>query len=584
MNRKTKGIPPEGIVSIARGGAVVAGVFCLIVCVLMVTTYIRLRASHPLESTLIQSYVDRLTDAPENESLKKEIRSLDLLARRAFFTGLWQIRVGSYLILGSVAVMLICLKLAAAYGKKPPAPVAAGPSPDESISSTKAFKVILAGAAAIMAAALLISFLAKSTLENQVELTASSGQESAEGEAGTGTRWAEKGDYVENILATESLVTNWPFFRGPGGNGRAAPGAYPLSWDGNTGEGVLWKTEVPLAGFNSPILWEDRVFLSGSEGGTQEVYCFASSTGALLWRRSVENIPGSPAQPPAVSPDTGYAAPSMATDGSRVYAIFPTGDLACFDFEGTRKWAQNLGLPDNHYGHASSLMVYDDLLLVQYDDMSEPKLLALDAETGRVVWKVLREVAASWASPILIYTGRRPELIVNATPFVTSYDPRDGRELWRVECLWGEVGASPAYSSGMVFAANQYAMLAAISLDTKDILWEAYDDLPDASSPLATEEHLFIGTSYGVVTCFDAKTGQILWIHEFEEGFYSSPILAGDRVYLMDRSGIMHVFEDAPEYRPLGESPLGEPSDSTPAFGRNHIFIRGEKHLFCMGG
>ena len=147
----------------------------------------------------------------------------------------------------------------------------------------------------------------------------------------------------------------------------------------------------------------------------------------------------------------------------------------------------------------------------------------------------------------------------------------------------GEVGPSPAYADGIVFIAQANAILAAIDLEVRDIVWEAYDGLPDASSPLATEQYLFLAAGYGVLSCFDAKTGDLYWEQEFEEGFYSSPVLAGDRVYIMDRAGVTYTIRANKEYEVLGESPLGEPASSTPAFVRDRIYIRGEEHLFCIG-
>ena len=127
------------------------------------------------------------------------------------------------------------------------------------------------------------------------------------------------------------------------------------------------------------------------------------------------------------------------------------------------------------------------------------------------MWETKRAVLSSWSSPIIVYTGKRPEIILNANPYVASYDPDTGKELWSVECMMGEVGPSPAYDEGMAFAVNQHAILAAIDVDTKEIVWEAYDDLPDAASPVAASGYLFVPTSYGVVSCLDAKTGQVLW-------------------------------------------------------------------------
>jgi outer membrane protein assembly factor BamB len=585
MNRKEseRERSPDAVLKLARGAAVVAAVFSLIVCTLMISTYIRVRASHPLDSTLIDTYVERLRESPEDESLRREIRSLDLLVRRAFFTGLWQIRIGTYLVLGGVAVLLICLKIISVYGREPVIPGARAAASDQEGTSLFTGRLILAGGVLLLAAAGAASFLARSTLEDMETLARQERGSDTAGSDDFGYFWADDTETVENILDDEELVRNWPCFRGPGGNAHAVPGDYPLAWNGVSGEGVLWRTEIPLPGFNSPIVWGNRVFLSGSDGTSQEVYCLDTASGAFLWQGSVDGISGSPAVAPDVSSDTGYAAPTMATDGARVYALFATGDIAAFAYEGNRVWARNLGVPDNHYGHSSSLMVYDDLLLVQYDDMSEPKLLALDTVTGETRWSEPRNVAASWSSPLLVYTGKRPELIVNATPVTASYDPRNGNKLWQIECLMGEVGPSPAYADGMVFAVNQYAILAAISLEARDIVWEAYDGLPDASSPLATEECLFLAASYGVVTCFDAKTGGMLWEQEFEEGFYASPVLAGDRIYLMDRSGGMHIFRADRQYESLGESPLGEPSDSTPALVAGRIYIRGNSHLYCIG-
>ncbi len=404
-----------------------------------------------------------------------------------------------------------------------------------------------------------------------------------EGEPGPSQVFKDLSDDAGDYPSSEDIMKNWPSFRGPGGSGFSDSANTPVSWDGTSGDGVVWKTAVPKPGLNSPIIWGDRLFISGADEEGQEVYCFDRHTGELLWLRKVENIPGSSAEPPEVAEDTGHAAPTMATDGRRVFAIFSTGDIAGYDFEGSRLWAKNLGVADIHYGYASSLVLYKTRLLIQYDDMSNPRLIALDAATGENAWEISREVAASWSSPIVVNTGSRSEVIIGATPVLASYDPETGKELWSIECLLGEVGPSPAYADGMAFAVNQFGDLVAISLETNQVVWQTYEDLPDVSSPLATGRFLIIGTSYGVVTCFNAKTGEIFWFHEFYDGFYSSPVLAGDKVYMMDRSGVVHIFKAAEEYIPLGAPELGEPSDSTPAFMDNLIYIRGQENLYCIG-
>jgi outer membrane protein assembly factor BamB len=208
----------------------------------------------------------------------------------------------------------------------------------------------------------------------------------------------------------------------------------------------------------------------------------------------------------------------------------------------------------------------------------------LDTATGQTVWEAERQVMTSWSSPIIVYTGRRPEIVLNANPYVASYDPDSGRELWQVECMYGEVGPSPAYADGLVYAVNQYAQLVAIDVDTAEIVWQAFDDLPDASSPLAMEGCVYVPTSYGYVSCLDAKTGEVYWTHDYGEGSYSSPVYAGGRVYLIDRTGVMHIFKAGTDFVPVADPVLGEESWAVPAFVDTVIYIRGKEHLFCIGG
>ena len=151
------------------------------------------------------------------------------------------------------------------------------------------------------------------------------------------------------------IAKAWPRFRGPGGLGISAYTNVPDAWDAASGKGIVWKTPVPLPGNNSPVVWGKRVFLSGADKHRREVYCFDADSGKLVWRQNVPGTPQSTAKPPEVTDDTGYAAPTTATDGRRVFAIFANGDLAAFDVSGKPAWAKSLGIPENSYGHASSL-------------------------------------------------------------------------------------------------------------------------------------------------------------------------------------------------------------------------------------
>jgi outer membrane protein assembly factor BamB len=282
--------------------------------------------------------------------------------------------------------------------------------------------------------------------------------------------------------------------------------------------------------------------------------------------------------------DTGYAAPTLTTDGRYVYGIFATGDVICVDKNGKRIWGRNIGIPDNHYGHSSSLLLHKDLLLIQFDTNAAGKVLALKAGSGETAWETLRDTQISWASPVLAKIDDHYELILTSAPLVAGYDPVSGDELWSIECLMGEVGPSPAYSDGLVFAANEYARLCAIKPGKNpEMVWESNEYLPEVSSPVADEGMIFIATSYGVIACFDTANGELLWEHETDNGFYASPMIAGNKVYFLDTEGIMYIFSKEKTKNLLAESALGEGSVSTPAFTDGRIYLRSRDNLYCIG-
>jgi outer membrane protein assembly factor BamB len=285
-----------------------------------------------------------------------------------------------------------------------------------------------------------------------------------------------------------------------------------------------------------------------------------------------------------VTDDTGFAAPTVTTDGKAVYAIFSNGDIICFDYNGNRKWAKNLGVPDNHYGHSSSLLLYKTILIVQYDHNRARNLIGLNTQNGDISWNTGRPGHISWSSPILINDGSRDQVIVNNEPYVAGYDPLTGKELWKMECLSGEIGPSPAFANGLVFAVNAYAKLAAIKPGSSPkIVWENEDFLPDVSSPVAWKDFLIVTTSAGEVACYNTKDGTLFWKQEFDIGFYASPVIADGKIYLMNRDGKMHIMKADKNYSLIAEPMLNEKSDCTPAFAKGRIYLRGKKNLYCIG-
>ncbi|MFC1714234.1 PQQ-binding-like beta-propeller repeat protein [Candidatus Poribacteria bacterium] len=550
--------------------AVVGGIFSLIVCALLISNYIQGKTEEPLESAELTELRTMLRDQPNDGSLKEQIRVIDLRLREEYFQRHQFSTYGAYLLIGGVAVFLIGIKSAFTFRKKLPMPQTETSEQEEESRMTKMSRWAMGVFALLVVCGALLLMI-----------------------FGSGVQYPTASEEpVITYPTPEEIKQNWPQFRGPGGLGISAYTNVPTSWNGTTGEGVLWKTPVPLPGENSPIVWGDRVFLTGATEEAREIYCFDANSGELLWQRAVENVPFSDPEPPEVAEETGYAAPTAVADGQRVYAIFANGDIVCFGFNGNRIWARNVGPFDNMYGHASSLAMHENILIVLLDqggaDDGISEIIGIDAASGRTVWETPRPVPNSWASPIVINTGTRHEIITCGTPWVIAYDPIAGAELWRAEGLSGDIGPSPVYGGGLVFATNSYAILAAISpggqgnATETNIVWTAEDGLPDICSPLTNGELVFLLETYGLMTCYDAQTGEMLWEEDLGEEFEASPSLVRDQVYLMTMDGVTIIFKADRQFEEIARHELGEESNASPAFLDGRIYIRGKENLYCI--
>ncbi len=600
-----------------------SAIVCTLIAFLLLLNYRQLSQTDPLESTAMTALLERLKDDPDNQQLKEEIRNLDLLARKAFFNNQWQMNTGAILLLLSALVFGLSLNTLNKLQSTIDRPEAenqhnalAGKLSQRGIVISGAVILFLALGASYLTRDHLQSFVteenrpAKQTEQIEVIEVAAAGSESLESPpvttgvandtsvdaAGPEPGEEEKIEEAEEAdkPAPPPAAVSYPglatvrqqhgAFRGPLGNGVSFHKDIPTTWNAAEGQHILWKVPAPKNGYNSPVIWGDKIFLAAADRNKKTVYCYNRHSGAPLWQRAIENVPGTPPVAPKVSEDTGLSAPTLCTDGVRVYAIFATGDVAGIDLSGEVVWARNLGLPANHYGHSSSLVCWQGKLFVQYDTNEGAKVMALDGSTGETVWETNRKVKASWASPILASIGGTYQLILSSDPLVAAYDVDTGKELWSVDCMMGEVGPSPAFGGGLVFAANEYARLAAIRPGSPaTIVWEDNEYLPEVASPVIAGELLYVATSYGVIACYDAKTGEKYWEHESDTGFYASPVIADGKLYALDMDGVMHIFRDDKEKQLIGQPTLGETTVATPAFANGRIYIRGAENLYCIG-
>jgi len=596
----------------------VSAVFALIMAVLLIANFAQTKLNKPIDNKTIPALVKRLSENPGDETLKTEIRAFDLMARKAYFTSQWQIRTGIYLMFLGIIISILAIRFILA-AKSKLNEIDSVEKVNE-LDKLAAQKWVIYVGSGLVVIALGSGFLASNSLkdymvneniaiqeENPAKTAVDPIVQEQASTASNQTAQPETPTNIENVAVSNAAVANpaetpataklaglptqaelkanYPFFRGPQGDGVAFQKNTPTDWNGAGGKNVVWKVKVPKAGFSSPIIWGNQLFVTGADAQSRVVYCYDKNSGKLLWEAAADKIQGSPSAMPKVTADTGLAAPTMATDGRAVFAIFATGDVIALDMSGKRLWARNLGVPDNHYGHGSSLIVYKDKLLIQYDTNKSGKLLALDTRSGTTVWETARNSKISWSSPILVNTGSRTELILTTNPNVNGYDPQTGKELWNIACLSGEVGPSAGYADGMVFAANEYAKLVGIKIGggTPEIVWEADEYLPEVSSPLAVNGLLFVATTYGVLACYEAKTGTKLWEQEYGNPFYSSPVYADGKVYITDMTGKTHIVKATKDYQLVGTPELGEKAVCSAVFQDGRVFIRGMNNLYCLG-
>ena len=596
---------PNDRYKIAYRTSIVTGAFSVVIALLLLNDYIGRANEDPLSGAVYTEMRDELRKDPNNKALQASFRELDTELRETYFDQRTFTYWGGWLLLLSTSATIGLGKWAAVLRRRLPDPRSTPAErrelADEVDSRTGRYAVVgLAALSAVVAfgffAAMENRFPSIHSVAPPLVLAANEAQPEADPSTVAAASDESKTESPPPLPSEAERQANWPRFRGPDGLAIVADSSVLKEFDADSGEGIVWQTDVPLPGNNSPVIWGDRVLLSGATEEKREVMCFAIDTGEMLWNKEVPSTPESTAEAPNVMDATGYAAPTMATDGRSVFAIFANGDIGAFDFEGTLSWSRSLGIPVNSYGHASSLTTFENLLIVQFDQGHEgdnlSKLLALDVQSGETIWETAREETPnSWATPIVVDVDGEPQLIVCGPPHVAAYSPRDGSEIWRAEYLDGDVGPSPVYVDGVVVVANEMPGVTAIKADGKGdvtethLLWENYYGAPALCSPLATEKIVYLLTSDGLLCAYDLQGAEDpLWEHEIDALFSSSPTMIDNQLYLIDTDGNVYVLETTMEgCTTVAESNLGDECVTSPAVKDGRIYIRTKTRLMCVG-
>lgn len=360
---------------------------------------------------------------------------------------------------------------------------------------------------------------------------------------------------------------------------------------------MLWKTALPGSGISTPVIWEDRVFITSSDGAKQDelhLICLSRDDGRELWHLRFWGT--SPTLYHATK--SSMASPSPVTDGKHVFAFYGTGDVICVDFDGGLVWQRSLaseyGEFENRFAASSSPLLYRDLLLLQCDHYGPSYLLAIDKATGANRWKADRpDVWLSWASPQLAPTGEgdEHELLVSGSHRLEAYDPLTGDKLWTVRGMSRECIPTPVFGHGLIYASSgPNALTYCIrpggrgDVTGSHVVWSNPRGVPFVPSTILVGDYYYLVSDKGIGTCLDARTGKMAWRKRFGGAFTASPVAGDGKVYFCDESGkTLVIAADGSGYEELASNQLNEPIFASPAISQGRIFVRTARHLYCIG-
>ena len=380
-------------------------------------------------------------------------------------------------------------------------------------------------------------------------------------------------------------AADWRQFRGPNGNGVADETALPTALD--PGKSILWKSDLPGRGLSSPIIVGDRVFVTCSSGVKQQrlhVICFNAADGSKRWERQFWATGRTMAQE-----KTCVAAPSPASDGERIVAIFSSNDIACLDFDGNLIWFRGLGRDypnaSNSLGMSSSLLVVAGMVVAQVENDSESFTAGLDLRSGVNQWKLDRPRNANWTSPVVLKTGNRELVALQSSKGVTAVEPATGKTVWDYADGASTVPSS-AVAGSVLFVPSHglTALQFGAAGESPKQLWRSAQLRPGTSSPLVLGEKVFALNDGGVLTCGSTATGDRLWQLRLKGPFSASPVAAGQFLYCVNEKGLAQIVDSSkPEGEVVSELDLGETILSTPAISGGAIYFRSDGRLWKIG-
>jgi outer membrane protein assembly factor BamB len=379
-----------------------------------------------------------------------------------------------------------------------------------------------------------------------------------------------------------ALAGDWPQFRGPGGSAVSDEKGFPVKWSAT--ENVRWKADLPGRGVSSPVIAGGRIYVTAASAYRERrlhILCFDASSGKKMWERQLVATGSTQCHP-----KTSMAAPTPVTDGRNVYALFATGDLAAFNRDGDLLWYRALerDYPEitNQVGMAASPILAGDTLLLPLENAGDSFALGLDVKTGRNRWKAPRRRDINWVTPTLARFRGKTAALFQTAGEITAYDAANGEILWSYK--GNNLGSvpSPALVEDLVIVPGTPSVALRVSVDgNPEVVWKSRKMKAAYASPVVYQDRIYAMTDIGV-SCLDAATGQEIWRERLGHGFSASPIIADGKLYVAKEEGDTTVVELGEKPKILANNALKEPLLATPAIANGAIYLRAEKHLYCI--